>query len=95
MQHKQQWQLAVMVAKPETYEGAFPVHIHYHFKTIGNQLDIDNYGYMAKMVADALVQRGVLPDDDQKYIAAVTTTAEKVKKGGADEVEVEIRATES
>lgn len=91
MQHKEQYQYAVMSARPKAYTGTFPVHIHYHFKTTGNQLDIDNYGYMAKLCADALVQLEVLPDDDQKYIAAVTTTAQKVKKGGDNEVVVTIK----
>ena len=38
-------------------------------------------------VIGPLVFQGV-PPDDQKHIGAVTTTAEKVKKRGMDEVEV-------
>ena len=92
MQHKNEWLYAVMIVKPKPYNGPFPVHIYYHFKTTGKQLDIDNYGYMSKMIADTLVYQCVLPDDTQKYIAAITTTAERVKKGGVDEVEVKIFA---
>ena len=40
-------------------------------------------------VIGPFVLKGV-PPDDQKYIGAVNTTAEKAKKGGMDEVEVTI-----
>ena len=41
-------------------------------------------------VIGPLVFQGVLRDDDEKYVGAVTTTAEKVKKGGMDEAEATI-----
>jgi urease beta subunit len=90
MDHKEQYRYAVMSAQPQPYTGDFPVQIHYHFKLTGNQLDIDNHIYMVKLCADALVQCRVFPGDEQKYIGAITITAEKVPKGGGDEVVVEI-----
>lgn len=90
MRHKAEYQMAVLASKIDRYEGEYPLHIHYHFKLTGTPLDIDNHAYMEKMVADALVANGVIPDDTQQYIGARTTTAEKLKKGEMDMVEVEL-----
>lgn len=90
MRHKEEYQWAVLEAKVPVWEGGFPVHIHYHFKLTGSRLDIDNHAYMEKMIADALVANGVLPDDTQEYIGAKTTTAEKLPKGESNRVEVTI-----
>lgn len=90
MEHKELYQEAVLFSQVKPYTGSFPVHIHYHFKLTGTPLDIDNHSYMEKMLADALVANGVLPDDTQAYIGARTTTAEKIKKGEPDEVVIHI-----
>lgn len=90
MQHKEQYQWAVQASKIAPYRGLFPVHVKYHFKLTGSRLDIDNHVYMAKMVADALVTTGVIPGDEQDFISGITITAEKLKKGEEDVVEVEL-----
>ncbi|MEJ6011452.1 hypothetical protein [Novosphingobium aquae] len=90
MQHKEQYQWAVHTSKIDRYEGLYPVHIKYHFKLTGSRLDIDNHVYMTKMVADALVACGVIPGDEQEYIGAITITAEKLRKGEVNVVEMEL-----
>jgi hypothetical protein len=90
MEHKEAYWCAVLEAKIDRYEGPYPIHVHYHFKLHGTPLDIDNHVYMAKMVADSLVVAGIIPGDEQEYIGAITITAEKVRKGGTDEVEVSL-----
>lgn len=90
--HKDEYYMAVLSKRPAPYTGPFPVRIHYHFKLAGKQLDIDNHGYMEKMLADSLVHVGVLPDDTPQYIGAKLTTASKAKKGEYDTVEVTITA---
>lgn len=86
--HKDMYRLAVMcVPTVRAYEGTYPVQMRYHFRLHGSRLDISNHAYMLKMVEDALVQCGVIPGDDQKYVAGVTITAERAD---FDEVDVEI-----
>lgn len=63
-QHKDDYFYAVLEAKPSVWEGTYPVACHYHFKIIGNRLDISNHAYMLKMVEDALVHAGVLARGD-------------------------------
>lgn len=91
-EHKNAYYLAVLSAKPKRYEGAFPVHCHYHFRLRGTQLDIVNHSYMVKMGEDALVAAGVLPGDDPKYVGRITITAEKVGKGEEEDVVVEFKS---
>jgi hypothetical protein len=85
--HKQKYHNAVWSANPKPYTGIFPVHMEYHFRLHGRALDVSNHAYMLKMVEDALVHAGVIPDDTPKYVASITITAEKSK---ADEVDVQI-----
>jgi Holliday junction resolvase RusA-like endonuclease len=94
MRHKEDYWYAVQEAKIAPYSGEYPIHVKYHFKLTGTPLDIDNHVYMAKMVADALVAAEIIPGDEQKYICAITVTAEKVKKGGVDVVDVELVCNE-
>jgi len=85
------YHMAVLASQPQPYTGNFPVSCHYHFKLNGSRLDISNHAYMQKMIEDGLVACGVFPDDDQKYVASITTTAEYVPKGrGLNEVEVTV-----
>ncbi len=90
-QHKDDYHFAVMSASPKPYTGDFPVHVHYHFKLHGNQLDISNHAYMQKMVEDGLVACGVIPDDNQKYVASFTPTSEKIPDEQDQEVILNIR----
>lgn len=90
-QHVEDADTAVAYAPRITeYTGRYPVHVHYHFKLAGTALDISNYAYMVKLIEDALVKHGVLKGDAPKYVAGITTTAEKVPKHSLDEVEVTI-----
>lgn len=90
-EHKDDWYYSVLEAKPKKYHGEFPVEMNYHFKTSGSPLDISNHAYMIKMCEDALVACGVLPDDSQKYVCKISTTAEQIKKGDKQIVEVTIK----
>ena len=86
--HKDMYRLAVMCAPTvRPYEGTYPVKMHYHFRIQGSRLDISNHAYMLKMVEDGLVQCGVIPGDEQKYVAEISMTAEKAD---FDEVDVTI-----
>jgi hypothetical protein len=89
MRHKDEYQMAVLASKIDRYEGLYPIHVKYHFKLTGSRLDIDNHVYMSKMTADALVACGVIGGDEQDFISAMTITAEKLKKGEDEVVEVE------
>ncbi len=89
-EHKDDYHFAVMSVNPKPYTGQFPIHVHYHFKLHGKPLDIANHAYMQKMVEDGLVACGVIPDDTQKYVNAITITAEPAKKGEDDVVVVEL-----
>lgn len=90
-EHKEDWYYSVLEAKPQRYQGEYPVEMHYHFKTSGSPLDISNHAYMLKMCEDALVHCKVLPDDTQQYVGWLSTSAEKVKNGEPQLVEVSIR----
>jgi len=90
-EHREDWYYAVLESKPKKYTGEFPVEMHYHFKTCGSKLDISNHGYMLKMCEDALVHCGVLPDDTQEYVSKISITAEQIKKGEKQIVEVTIK----
>lgn len=88
-QHKTSFHFAVLAGKVAQYPGPFPVHMHYHFRLHGTRLDVSNHAYMLKMVEDGLVDAGVIPGDDPKYVAGITITSEKDQ---ADEVDVTIVA---
>lgn len=92
MRHKEAYFYAIKEAKIAPWQGLYPVHVKYHFKLKGTPLDIDNHVYMAKMVLDSLVAAEIIPGDDQTYVSAITITAEKIKKGEPDVVEVSLEA---
>lgn len=81
---------SVASVRPRVYRGAFPVSAHYHFRLRGPLLDVSNYAYMIKLIEDALVASGVLPDDGPKYVGSITITGEKISKDEKDEVVVEL-----
>lgn len=90
--HKDMYKLAVMASQPKKYKGPFPVAMHYHFKLSGPSLDISNHAYMVKMVEDAFVYLGVLPDDTPKYVSSISISAEKVHKTEPNTVDITIDA---
>ena len=95
MRHKQAYFYAVQEAKIAPWQGLYPLHVKYHFKLKGTQLDIDNHVYMSKMVLDSLVAAGIILGDDQKYINGITLTAEKAGKDDFDKVEVTLHPNKS
>lgn len=90
--HKDSYRLAVQVAKPKPYDGPFPVHCHYHFRLAGSRLDLSNHAYMLKMIEDGLVNCGVLPGDEPKYVCSYSVSAEKIGKANENEVHVTIES---
>ena len=65
----------------------FPVKIMYHFFFNGRVFDNSNCSFMQKMLEDALVKEGFLPDDSYHYVwfSGVTN-----QKGPQDQVTIEI-----
>ena len=55
----------------------FPVHITFDFYFKKYPLDCSNVSYMAKLIEDTLVLRGVIPDDSPKYVSGITMTSKK------------------
>lgn len=51
--------------------------MHYHFRLAGSPLDVSNHAYMLMMVENRLVAADVLPGDDQRYVASITTDGEE------------------
>jgi|TARA_R100001530_G_scaffold21901_2_gene18000 hypothetical protein len=49
----------------------FPVEITYIFRFKGKLLDCSNCTFMAKMLEDALVGIGLLPDDNPDYVSSI------------------------
>lgn len=72
------------------WDGEYPVKMHYHFRLPGKQLDISNHAYMQKMVEDGLVNAGVIPGDEPRYVCDLRITAEQIGKDEEGEVLVEI-----
>ena len=51
---------------------------------------MSNHAYMQKLVEDGLVACGVIPDDSQKYVNGISTTAEKIRDDEDDVVIVQL-----
>lgn len=50
-----------------------PIHIHYHFYEPNTRRDKDNIsGYFHKIFQDALVDKGIIPNDGWKYISGMS-----------------------
>jgi hypothetical protein len=43
----------------------------------GKPLDITNHAYMVKLLEDGMVQAGVIPGDEQKFVGSVTISARR------------------
>lgn len=65
------------VAQPVT---EFPVDIYYNFHLQGKQLDSLNLAFMAKMIEDCMVKKGILPDDTPKYVRRSILESTKAKE---------------
>lgn len=74
---------SVNLSKIEEY----PVMLSFEFQFKGRVLDSSNCSYMAKLVEDGLVHRGILPDDSYKYVSEVRYRA---SKGKSDVILLEI-----
>ena len=72
--HKELFRAVPFVAKPVD---KYPVKCHYHFELDGRGLDLLNCSYLAKMIEDCLVHKGILKDDSQKYVSEIKITASK------------------
>jgi len=84
--HKDEFAEAVWACQPKPYTGTFPVQITYYFQFKGRRLDSTNVAYMAKLLEDALIAEGVIPDDAPKFVASTTL----IPCSGDNEVLIEI-----
>lgn len=85
--HKDEYLDTVWKCQPPMYEGDYPVEITYHFKFKGKRLDSTNCGYLAKLLEDALVKCGVMPDDSPKYVYSSKYISDK----GENDVDIIIK----
>ena len=84
---KQEWHMAVLDALPPVYDGPFPVDIRFVYRMHGRPMDSTNAAFMGKALEDALVEYGVLPNDDPRY---VRWSCHMTEQGDEDVVTVEI-----
>lgn len=75
--HKKKFRKVLFVAQPIT---EFPIEIHFNFHLKGKQLDCTNLSYMAKLIEDCMVVKGILPDDSPKYVSKVVLQGTKAKE---------------
>lgn len=86
---KQEWYYAVLAARPKQWKGTFPVDIRFRYRMHGKPMDSTNAAFMGKALEDALVEYGVFPNDDPRY---VRWSCHMTEQGDEDEVEVVIEA---
>lgn len=55
----------------------FPVKITFDFYFKSRILDCTNCSYMAKLMEDCLVNRGIIPDDTPDYVAKIEISSQK------------------
>ena len=72
--HKDAYRNSIFVSQPVK---TFPVDIVYDFYFTKNALDTTNTSYMAKLIEDCLVKKGVLPDDCIKYVSSSKLYSQK------------------
>jgi hypothetical protein len=79
-------------AKPyltQRYDGVFPIRLEFHFHTTTRQ-DINNHAYVyEKMLTDIMVEEGVIPGDDPRYITGYSIDMTQTR----DETETRIDIT--
>lgn len=76
MAHKKIFKKVPFVAQPVT---EFPVEIYFKFYLEGRRIDATNLSYMAKMIEDCLVDKGILPNDSPRYVQRVIMESYKIK----------------
>lgn len=64
------------------------VNIHIHSK---RKRLVDPDGISGKAIIDGLVKAGVLKNDSPEYVAEVTHSQEKIKKGETEETIIDIQ----
>lgn len=84
--------MAVLDADPPTWPGPFPVDIHYVYRMHGKAMDSTNAVFMGKALEDALVEYGVIPGDDPKY---VRWSCHMTEQSNESEVLVQITASQA
>ena len=92
---KQEWHWAVAEAHVPPWEGSYPVDIRFHYFLNGKAMDSSNTGFMSKALEDALVEAGVFPDDNPKFVRWSSNRSDQAVKGYPDMVVVEILSTDS
>ena len=86
---------AVMAAIRDCLPAAKPVVLIFQPYIRGRCYDCSNYAYSAKMIEDGLVQCGILANDTNEYVKAITILAPiKINKPAQSFMEVEIKDAE-
>ena len=92
-QMKEKNQESVMVAIWQQLKGERmddPVYVYFTWYERDSRRDIDNVsGFGHKVILDALVRCGVLPDDSQKYVRGLSDTVVVDKRNPRIEVLIE------
>lgn len=91
---KQEWYWAVSEAKPEPYDGPFPIDLSFHFYLHGTQIDSSNCAFLTKSCEDALVAYGTIPGDSPKFVRWVAQRSDKATKEDDAVVVVHISTAE-
>ena len=65
---KQECHMAVLDAQPPAWTGTFPVDLRFVYRPHGKPLDSTNAVFMGKTLEDALVDYGVIPNEDPRYV---------------------------
>lgn len=89
---KQEWHMAVYDAQPPKWTGNFPVDVRYTYRMHGKAMDSTNAVFMGKALEDALVEYGVIPGDDPKY---VRWSCHMTEQSEENEVLVQITASQA
>ena len=55
---------------------ASPVEVSFHWIEKDRRRDLDNIAFAKKFILDAMVGVGILPDDSQKYVKALSDSFE-------------------
>jgi hypothetical protein len=74
---KKSFAKVLFVAQPVT---EFPVDVYYNFHLKGKRLDSLNLAFMAKMIEDCIVAKGILTDDTPKYVRRSILESKPAKK---------------
>lgn len=75
-------------------ESSFPICIEYTFEWKTKPLDSTNQTFMIKLIEDGLVNAGILPDDDHRYVRETRSITLQNKDLLADEVTIRLFTTQ-